>query len=489
MKKSKQKRASRKKPKVKPAVTKAEEILEKVTEPYRVVSELMSRVEVVPELADEIRKNLLNLYVIQGVTQEEVLLKELTKYSEAALKIKEFLEPIKDYVPEAIYNEMMLTLFRYYTKHELSDYELATIVDDCVRTYLYSLVDPGEPVGTVTAQSIGEPGTQMTLRTFHFAGVRELNVTLGLPRLIELVDAKRVPETPIMEIHLSEEYKYDEAKAREVARRIELTTLETITRSADIDLSEMRLFIELDPEMVYDKGVTPDEVAKVLSKGKLLAGKVRISEENPYLIIVEIPKSYRDIIKAQKFRDRLLKLKIKGVKDIKKVILQKRKDQDTGKEYYVLITSGSNLEAVLRIDGIDPRKVRTNSIHEIEDVLGIEAAREALIREIKNTLNEQGLDVDLRHVMLVADMMTRSGTVRPIGRHGVVGEKPSILARAAFEVTVKNLFDASIRGETDQIVGVTENVIIGQLAPIGTALVELKMNPTKIKTLVKEGER
>ncbi|MEM4427444.1 MAG: hypothetical protein QW036_01685, partial [Zestosphaera sp.] len=108
MKKSKQKRASRKKPKVKPAVTKAEEILEKVTEPYRVVSELMSRVEVVPELADEIRKNLLNLYVIQGVTQEEVLLKELTKYSEAALKIKEFLEPIKDYVPEAIYNEMML---------------------------------------------------------------------------------------------------------------------------------------------------------------------------------------------------------------------------------------------------------------------------------------------------------------------------------------------------------------------------------------------
>ncbi|MEM0026292.1 MAG: DNA-directed RNA polymerase subunit A'' [Zestosphaera sp.] len=489
MKKSKQKRASRKKPKVKPAVTKAEEILEKVTEPYRVVSELMSRVEVVPELADEIRKNLLNLYVIQGVTQEEVLLKELTKYSEAALKIKEFLEPIKDYVPEAIYNEMMLTLFRYYTKHKLSDYELATIVDDCVRTYLYSLVDPGEPVGTVTAQSIGEPGTQMTLRTFHFAGVRELNVTLGLPRLIELVDAKRVPETPIMEIHLSEEYKYDEAKAREVARRIELTTLETITRSADIDLSEMRLFIELDPEMVYDKGVTPDEVAKVLSKGKLLAGKVRISEENPYLIIVEIPKSYSDIIKAQKFRDRLLKLKIKGVKDIKKVILQKRKDQDTGKEYYVLITSGSNLEAVLRIDGIDPRKVRTNSIHEIEDVLGIEAAREALIREIKNTLNEQGLDVDLRHVMLVADMMTRSGTVRPIGRHGVVGEKPSILARAAFEVTVKNLFDASIRGETDQIVGVTENVIIGQLAPIGTALVELKMNPTKIKTLVKEGER
>lgn len=488
-KKSRKKKVSRRELKTKPATTKAEEILERVTEPYRVVSDLMSKVGVVSELADEIRKNLLNLYVLRGVTQEEVLFKELTRYNEAALKIKEFLEPIRGYVPESIYNEMIVTLFRYYVEHNVSDSELATIVDDCVRTYLHSLVDPGEPVGTVAAQSIGEPGTQMTLRTFHFAGVRELNVTLGLPRLIELVDAKRVPETPMMEIHLSEEYKYDESKAREVARRIELTTLETITKSADIDLSEMKLFIELDPEMLYDKGVTPDEVVKALSKGKLLAGKVSISEENPYLIVIEIPKSYSDIIKAQKFRDRLLRLKIKGLKDIKKVILQKRKDQDTGREYYVLITSGSNLEAVLKVEGVDPRKVKTNSIHEIEDVLGIEAAREALIREIKNTLNEQGLDVDLRHVMLVADMMTRSGTVRPIGRHGVVGEKPSILARAAFEVTVKNLFDASIRGETDHVVGVTENVIIGQLAPVGTALVELKMNPTKIKTLVREGER
>jgi DNA-directed RNA polymerase subunit A" len=488
--KTKQGKATRKKgkSKVKPPTTKAEEILEKVAEPYHVVSSLMSRVGVVPELADEIRKNLLSLYVFQGVTQEEALLRELTRYNEVALKIKEFLEPVKDYVPEAVYNEMLMTLFKYRVKHDLSDSELAAIVDDCVRTYLHSLVDPGEPVGTVAAQSIGEPGTQMTLRTFHFAGVRELNVTLGLPRLIELVDAKRVPETPMMEIHLSEEFKYDEAKAREVARKIELTTLETVTKSADIDLSEMKLFIELDPEMLYDKGVTPDEVVKVLSKGKLLAGKVSASEENPYLIVVEIPRSYSDVIKAQKLRDRLLKVKIKGLKDIKKVILQKRKDQETGREYYVLITSGSNLDAVLRVGGVDPRKVRTNSIHEIEEVLGIEAAREALIREIKNTLNEQGLDVDLRHVMLVADMMTRSGSVRPIGRHGVVGEKPSILARAAFEVTVKNLFDASIRGETDQIVGVTENVIIGQLAPIGTALVELKMNPTKIKALVKREE-
>lgn len=473
----------------KPTVTKAEEILERVSEPYRVVSEVLSGVDIPTELVDEVRRQLMNLYVFHGITGKEDLSREALRYREITSKMKKVVDSVRDYVPESVYNEMLVTLFRVSVKSELNESELVAIVDDCVRTYLESLVDPGEPVGTVAAQSIGEPGTQMTLRTFHFAGVRELNVTLGLPRLIELVDAKRVPETPIMEIHLDELHRYDEMKAREVARRIELTVLENITKSADIDLSEMKLYIRLDPEMLYDKGLKPEDVVKTLSKGKSLAGKVSISDESPEVVIVEIPKNYSDIIKAQKFRDRLLKLKIKGVKGIKKVILQKRRDQESGREYYVLITSGSNLDAVLKIDGVDPRKVRTNSVHEIEGVLGIEAAREALMREIKNTLNEQGLDVDLRHVMLVADMMTRSGSVRPIGRHGVVGEKPSVLARAAFEVTVKNLFDASIKGEADQVVGVAENVIIGQLAPIGTALVELKMNPTKIKSLVREESR
>ncbi|MEM2075129.1 MAG: DNA-directed RNA polymerase subunit A'' [Zestosphaera sp.] len=473
----------------KPTVTKAEEILEMVSEPYRIVSNVLNKVSIPSELVDEVRRQLMNLYVFRGLTSEDELSREALRFREVCFKVKKVVDSVRDYVPESIYNEMMVTLFRVDVKSELNESELVAIVNDCVRTYLESLVDPGEPVGTVAAQSIGEPGTQMTLRTFHFAGVRELNVTLGLPRLIELVDAKRVPETPIMEIHLDDVHKYDEMKAREVARKIELTVLENVTKSVDIDLSEMKLYVRLDPEMLYDKGLKPEDVAKTLSKGKSLVDKVSLSSESPDMIIIEIPRNYSDIIKAQKFRDRLLKIKIKGIKGIKKVILQKRRDQESGREYYVLITSGSNLDAVLKVEGVDPKKVRTNSVHEIEGVLGIEAAREALMREIKNTLNEQGLDVDLRHVMLVADMMTKSGSLRPIGRHGVVGEKPSVLARAAFEVTVKNLFDASIKGEADQVVGVAENVIIGQLAPIGTALVELKMNPTKIKSLVREESR
>jgi len=129
----------------------------------------------------------------------------------------------------------------------------------------------------------------------------------------------------------------------------------------------------------------------------------------------------------------------------------------------------------MRVKGVDPTRTITNNIHEIEKVLGIEAARQALINEIMNVLEEQGLDVDIRHVMLVADLMTRTGTVKQVGRHGVTGEKPSVLARAAFEVTVKHLLDAAARGERDELKGVAENVIIGQLIPLGTSMVKLIM--------------
>jgi len=485
----KKSKAKAKEEKIKEAKPSVKEIVEKISEPYEVVSKVLSEVKDIPsEFVDEVRKKLINDYIFKNLTEDQ-LRSEALELKEKAMRVLKVVEPAKDILPEALYYELVNSLFKACQKYEVRDEELIIIRDDAIRTYLSSMVDPGEPVGTVAAQSIGEPGTQMTLRTFHFAGVRELNVTLGLPRLIELVDAKRVPDTPMMEIHLDEEHKYDKSKAVEIARKIEMTVLENVTSSADIDLTEMRLIITLDPEMLEDKGLTREEIIKALAKGKTLAGRVHPSEDDPNVIYVDLPKNYNDVLKAQKFRDRLLKIKLKGVKGIKKVIPQERTDPETGRKYYVLITDGSNLEAVLKIEGVNPSKVRTNSIHEIETVLGIEAAREALIREIKNTLNEQGLDVDIRHVMLLADMMTRSGTVKQIGRHGVVGEKPSVLARAAFEVTVKNLFDASIRGEVDNMRGIAENVIIGQIAPIGTALVELKMNPTKIKSVIKEVER
>ncbi len=481
------KKTSKKKKKTKTEAkkVKTEEVLKEITRPDELVERVMksTRRKIPEELREEIRRVLLREVLDFGVEDEKALKEKLNEFIDKAKKIIAISEVAKEVLPEGIYLELITSLFRVNTRIELDDDELRIIRDDAIRTYLRSIVDPGEPVGTVAAQSIGEPGTQMTLRTFHYAGVKELNVTLGLPRLIELVDARKTPETPMMEIHLDEEHKYDRKKAIEVARRIEMTRIENVVDVVDISIATKQLVIKLDPVMLQDKGLTRDDIIKVLSKSKSLAGKVNPDPDDPYTIIIDMPT--KDPIKAQKFRDRILRMKIKGIKDIKKVIPQKRKDPETGKEYYVLITDGTNLAAVMKVEGVDPTRTKSNSIHEIENVLGIEAAREALVREIKNTLEEQGLDVDIRHIMLLADMMTRTGVVRQIGRHGVAGEKPSVLARAAFEVTVKHLFDASARGEVDLIRGVTENVIIGQLAPVGTAKVQLKMNPTKIKPLSK----
>jgi len=385
-------------------------------------------------------------------------------------ELDEVLLPAKKLLPVRVYSE-------FYEKVKdlpLTKEELQRIVKLLINEYLSSLIEPGEPIGTVTAQSVGEPGTQMTLRTFHYAGVRELNVTLGLPRLIELVDARKIPETPIMIIYLDEEHRYDREKALEVARRIEATKLEDIVAKVDIDLVTLTIIIELDPEMMSDKGISRDDVVKSLEKIKAISHNVRPDEHDENKIYIEIPSNY-DFMKIQKLRDRLLKIKLKGIKGINRVIVQRRGNE------YVLITDGTNLESVLKVKGVDPKRVFTNSIHEVERVLGIEAARQALINEIHNVLEEQGLDVDVRHVMLIADMMTLTGTVKQIGRHGIAGEKPSVLARASFEITVKHLFDASARGEVDELKGVAENVIVGQLVPVGTNIVSLVMNPTLAK--------
>jgi DNA-directed RNA polymerase subunit A" len=160
---------------------------------------------------------------------------------------------------------------------------------------------------------------------------------------------------------------------------------------------------------------------------------------------------------------------LRGVEGITRVVVKKEGDE------YVIYTEGSNLAKVLEMDEVDKRRTITNDIVEIERVLGIEAARRAIIDEAMRTLQEQGLEVDIRHIMLVADMMTCTGRLRQIGRHGISGEKPSFLARAAFETTVQHLLEAALRGEKDQLKGVIESVIAGQTVPLGTGTVELMM--------------
>ncbi|MBC7110492.1 MAG: DNA-directed polymerase subunit [Archaeoglobi archaeon] len=325
--------------------------------------------------------------------------------------------------------------------------------------YSKKIVDPCEAVGIVAAQSIGEPGTQMTMRTFHYAGVAEINVTLGLPRLIEILDARKTPSTPMMTVYLEEEYRYDREKAREIAWRIESTRVIDIA-TIQTDLTEMKIIVEMNEKKAKQRGITIEELFEKIASS--------VNEEATYegnRIIISLGEpSYRKLLQlAEKIKN----INVKGIEEIRRVIIRKENDE------YVLYTEGSALKKVLQLEGVDSRRTKTNNINEIAEVLGIEAARNAIINEAMETLEEQGLNVDIRHIMLVADIMTADGELKQIGRHGVAGEKTSVLSRAAFEETVNHLLEAAMRGEVDELVGVTENVIVGQPIKLGTGDVEL----------------
>jgi DNA-directed RNA polymerase subunit A' len=328
-----------------------------------------------------------------------------------------------------------------------------------------AMAEPGEAVGVVTAQSIGEPGTQMTLRTFHFAGVKERNVTLGLPRLIELVDARKKPVTPTMDIYLDNDYKVSREKALEVAREIIFTRVSDLIEKSDTDYSGILTFF-LSEDKLLERGCEIKDVFEVL-KGSKKKYDVTLNEKRGSIKIT-VPDE-PDAQTLLTLRNKLINTRVKGVPDIERVTIVKQDDE------WVIQTSGSNLAKVVAIRGIDTSRITTNNVYEIWQTLGIEAARTALVKEITNTLEEQGLEVDTRHIMLVADLMTSKGYLQQIGRHGIAGTKTSVLARAAFEITVPTIARASLEGQIETLRGVTENVIVGATVPVGTGMVELYM--------------
>lgn len=380
----------------------------------------------------------------------------------ASLKyVKKKLKEVEDQLTPLLIKELRDTL----SEAKLTKTGVEKAINSTVRHYKRALMEPGEAVGTVAAQSIGEPGTQMTLRTFHYAGVREQNVTLGLPRLIEIVDARRTPSTPAMTVYLTEKCRKSKKAAAEVARNIIQTTMEDLAQAIYEDPVEEEVVVELSETMMEDRGLTPREIKERL---KIRRSTVRIRGNRVHVK----PERVEDL---GKLLDKVSSFRIKGVPDTTRVLVT----EESGE--WVIRTDGTNLPKVLQVPGVDTSRTTTNHIHEITETLGIEAARNALINQAEEVLGEQGLDVDVRHIMLVADMMSATGEVQQIGRHGISGKKSSVLARAAFETTVPNIVDASVRGESDPLDGVTENVIVGQSMPIGTGLVDLFMSTSDLK--------
>ncbi len=375
----------------------------------------------------------------------------------SAKHIREKLKEVEDHLTPILLDELK----RELKKAKLNKKAVDQTIELTLKHYKRSLVEPGEAVGIIAAQSIGEPGTQMTLRTFHYAGVREQNVTLGLPRLIEIVDARRVPSTPIMSIYLDKSHRKSKSKATKAARNVIYTTVEDIAKEIYEDPKHEQIVVALDTALMENRGVSMEELIEGVQQ--ISACDVRRRGKKVYVK----PKKPGN---RKKLLDKVISQRVKGVSGIKRVLVTEEQGE------WVIRTDGSNLPKALEIAGINPTRTVTNHVHEIAKTLGIEAARNSLVKEAIDVLEEQGLDVDIRHIMLVADIMTATGEVRQIGRHGISGAKSSVLARAAFEITVPNIIDAAIKGEADPLQGVTENVIVGQSIPIGTGLVNLYMS-------------
>ena len=392
------------------------------------------------------------------VETEELSYKSKGKADDAELE-----KLLKKYQP-SLNDRLVGELKEKLGSSHLTEDGLKESMDKVSEALEYSRVEPGEASGIVAAQSIGEPGTQMTLRTFHFAGVRERDVTLGLPRLMELVDARKIPATPSMDIYLTKEYAAQNEKAVKVAKEILFTKVGNVVSYSEVDPTE-GIKLHLSPELMADRDTNAEEIAKVIETGKR---KVQQDKRNTSIIHVSMPDA--DLSALFTLRNKILNMKLKGIPGITRVTVVKE-----GEEWFIQ-TAGSNLGKVVQVQGVDPTRVYTNNVHEVAQVLGIEAARTTLVRELMSTLDEQGLEVDIRHIFLVADLMTSKGYIQQIGRHGIAGSKSSVLARAAFEITVPTLAEAAVKGEVEDLKGVTENVIVGLPIPLGTGMIDLYMS-------------
>ncbi len=333
--------------------------------------------------------------------------------------------------------------------------------EDIIKKYEYMQIAPGEAIGVITAQSLGEPGTQMTMRTFHHAGVAELNVTLGLPRLIEILDAKKAPKTPIMNVYLKKPHNKDKSVAEKIANKIKEINVANISKEISLNSSDNSIEVKLNKDIIKTLELSAADVEAIIKK----SSKSGVVSRKGDIIIVETKLD--DLKKLYLLKEKIKSIHISGIKGINQTLPILREDE------YVIQTDGTNLKEIIELEEVDETRTDSNDIFEVAKVLGVEAARQVIINEIMKVLDEQGIEVDVRHVALVADMLCKSGEFEGITRHGLTKQKSSVLARASFEIPLTHLVEASVIGEADKLTSVVENIMINQPIPIGTGLPEL----------------
>jgi DNA-directed RNA polymerase II subunit RPB1 len=424
---------------------------------------------------------------------------------------------------------------------------LETLLLQIRTAYMRSIVAPGEMVGLVAAQSIGEPTTQLTLNTFHFSGISSKSgVTRGVPRIEEILALSENPKNPSMTVYLKEEEQEDQERVMELMHRLEHTSLRDVTSEASIyfDPSDENTRIEedallmkqynefkkiaedcmdnqsdetmkskwvtrfkIDREQLLERGINMDDI--YLSLQSAFPNEIEcvysdMNEDNIVLRIRSIQKSVKNPIDT---RDEIYKLKstqdmmldcliLRGIRAINKVMIRKipgymvaNEGGFESKDIWVLDTIGTNLMDMLANPEIDNTRTLTNDLMEVYRTLGIEAVRQIIYNEFAEVL---GGYINYHHLSMLCDRMTMNAKPTSIFRHGINNDDIGPLAKASFEETPKMFLDAAQHGEFDPMSGVSANVMCGQEAEFGTALFDLVLDTNKmtdqVETLEKEDE-
>ncbi|KAK0206040.1 hypothetical protein DFS33DRAFT_552424 [Desarmillaria ectypa] len=361
-------------------------------------------------------------------------------------------------------------------KSKVTELQLRTFLELCWSKYAKARIEPGSTVGAVGAQSIGEPGTQMTLKTFHFAGVASMNVTLGVPRIKEIINAAKNISTPIISCKLVT--CDSEASARIVKGRLEKTLLGEIASVLEEawapEYTYLGVIVDTDAIQKLQLELTLDDIKWAIVGAKKLKIKqesvIVLPRKNRLRIYVDTEDKY---YRLRELKRGLADVVVKGVPEIQRAIINiKEKDDARGKKGdKELLVEGYGLKKCMVTEGIVGEFTTSNSVIEVAQVLGIEAARRTIINEIQTTMKAHDMIIDPRHVMLLGDVMTYKGEVLGITRFGVAKMKDSVLMLASFEKTTDHLFDAAAFGKNDSISGVSESIIMGNpAAHCGTSM-------------------
>ena len=456
------------------------------------------------------------------------------------LEIFELLEKTIEKLNLMTYNKptnLFKTLYYYYLspknlllKKKLTKKNIIYLLDMIVLYYKKALITPGEMVGMIAAQSIGEPTTQLTLNTFHYAGVAsKSNVTRGVPRIEEIMTLSENPKNPSCTVYLKDNEKYDQNAAKDYIYSLEHTKLSSLVEFSEIyfDPNERSTIVSNDTDLnnfynqfesMLDECTTKiDEKEKskwiirfALNKEKMLDANINMEE-----IDYAIKESYNNVLcmfsdynsdnlvfrirmtkvidkkknKQQSLdqsdelyilknlqHDILNNLVIRGIKNISKVIIRKITDNveliDDSykkKEIWVLDTVGSNLMDILSLNFVDKTKTYCNDIQEIYNVFGIEAARQSIFNEFSEVIEFDSTYINYRHLTMLADRMTYTDKMISIFRHGINNDNIGPIAKASFEETPEMFLRAARHGELDNMRGVSANVMCGQEGYYGTS--------------------